>query len=277
MPRTLIVVPTYNERDNVADIARGMLEHASPAVGAYEGPGAGAPQPAAAPAPARPSAAYAPTPLADAAAAEAPALELLFVDDNSPDGTGQELDRMAAADPRIHVLHRAGKLGLGTAYVEGFGWGLAHGFEVIVQMDADGSHDPRYLPQLLGELARGADLVVGSRYVAGGGTANWGLGRRLLSRGGGLYARTVLGVGVRDMTAGFICWKRAALEAIDLGSITSNGYSFQIETKYRALRQGLRIVEHPIVFTDRKVGQSKMSRAIVLEAVAKVWRLRFFS
>jgi dolichol-phosphate mannosyltransferase len=254
LPRTLIVVPTYNERDNVADIARGMLEHG------------GAPLPPAS------TAGLAPAP----AAAVAPQLELLFVDDNSPDGTGEELDRMNAADPRIHVLHRAGKLGLGTAYVEGFRWGLAQGFDVIIQMDADGSHDPRYLPQLLAELARGADLVVGSRYVPGGGTANWGLGRRLLSRGGGFYARRVLGVSVRDMTAGFACWTRAALEAIDLGSISSNGYSFQIEMKYRALRRKLTLVEVPIVFTDRKVGQSKMSRGIVLEAVAKVWRLRFF-
>lgn len=240
MPRTLIVVPTYNERDNVAEMAGGMLAHAAAAAGA----GAGL------------------------------TLELLFVDDNSPDGTGAELDRMAAADPRVHVLHRAGKLGLGTAYVDGFRWGLGRGFEVLVQMDADGSHDPRYLPDLLGELGRGADVVIGSRYVAGGGTENWGLGRRLLSRGGGLYARTILGVGVRDMTAGFACWRRAALEAIDLGTITSNGYSFQIEMKYRALRRGLRLVERPIVFVDRKVGQSKMSRKIFLEAITKVWQLR---
>lgn len=232
MPRTLIVVPTYNERDNVAEIARGMIDHAGVPV------------------------------------------ELLFVDDNSPDGTGAELDRMAAADPRLHVMHRAGKLGLGTAYLEGFAWGLQRGFDVLIQMDADGSHDPRYLPSMLAELDDGADLVIGSRYVAGGGTANWGLGRRLISRGGGLYARTVLGVAVRDMTAGFACWRRAALEAIDLGSITSNGYSFQIEMKYRALRRGLKLVEVPIVFTDRKVGQSKMSRAIFLEAITKVWQLR---
>lgn len=241
MSKTLIVVPTYNERDNVAEMARGMLGAVAPA------------------APATPGAA---------------AVELLFVDDNSPDGTGAELDRLAAAEPRLHVLHRAGKLGLGTAYLDGFRWGLGRGFEVLVQMDADGSHDPRYLPGLLDELARGADVVIGSRYVAGGGTANWGLGRRLLSRGGSLYARTILGVAVRDMTAGFACWRRAALEQIDLGTITSNGYSFQIEMKYRALRAGLRLVEKPIVFVDRKVGQSKMSRAIFLEAITKVWRLR---
>ncbi len=270
MPRTLIVVPTYNERDNVADIARAMLEHAVKAASTVVDTIAAAAK-----------AAYAPPPPAvathAAGSAEPPRLELLFVDDNSPDGTGEELDQMSTADPRIHVLHRAGKLGLGTAYVEGFRWGLAQGFDVIIQMDADGSHDPRYLPLLLAELDKGADVVVGSRYVAGGGTANWGLGRRILSRGGGLYARTVLGVRVRDMTAGFLCWRRAALEAIDLGSITSNGYSFQIETKYRALRRGLRLVEVPIVFVDRRVGQSKMSRAIFLEALTKVWQLRLFS
>lgn len=241
MQRALIVVPTYNERDNVADIAARLLAHAPSSTAPRHGIGS---------------------------------LELLFVDDNSPDGTGAELDRMAAADARIHVLHRAGKLGLGTAYVQGFGWGLERGYEVLVQMDADGSHDPRYLPELFAELARGADVVVGSRYVPGGGTENWGLGRRLLSRGGSLYARTVLGVGVRDMTAGFLCWRRDALLAIDLPSITSNGYSFQIETKYRALRHGLALVEVPIVFVDRRVGQSKMSRAIVAEALGKVWLLR---
>lgn len=241
MQRALIVIPTYNERDNVADIAARLLAHAPSSTAPRHGIGS---------------------------------LELLFVDDNSPDGTGAELDRMAAADARIHVLHRAGKLGLGTAYVQGFGWGLERGYEVLVQMDADGSHDPRYLPELFAELARGADVVVGSRYVPGGGTENWGLGRRLLSRGGSLYARTVLGVGVRDMTAGFLCWRRDALLAIDLPSITSNGYSFQIETKYRALRHGLALVEVPIVFVDRRVGQSKMSRAIVAEALGKVWLLR---
>lgn len=243
------MVPTYNERDNVAEIAARLLEVA-PALAQAGAPGASTPPAASA------------------------AVELLFVDDNSPDGTGAELDRLAAADPRIHVLHRAGKLGLGTAYVEGFSWGLAQGYELLVQMDADGSHDPKYLPQLFAALAEGADVVVGSRYVPGGGTENWGLGRRLLSRGGSLYARTVLGVAVRDMTAGFLGWRRSALLAIDLPSISSNGYSFQIETKHRALRHRLRLVEIPIVFTDRRVGQSKMSRAIVVEALAKVWLLR---
>jgi len=232
MPPSLIVVPTYNERDNVRGIAGRLL-------GAL------------------------------------PGAELLFVDDNSPDGTGALLDELAGADPRIHVMHRAGKLGLGTAYVEGFGWGLARGYAYLFEMDADGSHDPQYLPAMLALAEDGADVVVGSRYVPGGGTANWGLGRRLLSRGGGLYARTILGIEIRDVTAGFICWRRAALEAIDLATIGSNGYSFQIEMKYRALRKGLRVVETPIVFVDRRLGQSKMSRAIFAEALLKVWALRF--
>lgn len=241
MQRALIVVPTYNERDNVAEIAALLLAHAPTAAAPQHGLGS---------------------------------LDLLFVDDNSPDGTGEVLDRMAAEDARISVLHRAGKLGLGTAYVEGFSWALARGYDVIVQMDADGSHDPKYLPALFAELARGADVAVGSRYVPGGGTENWGLGRRTLSRGGSLYARTILGVSVRDMTAGFLCWRKSALAAIDLQSLTSNGYSFQIETKFRALERGLSLVEVPIVFVDRRVGQSKMSRAIVAEALLKVWRLR---
>ena len=232
MPQALIVVPTYNERDNVRGIAERLL-------------------------------------------AALPGTELLFVDDNSPDGTGTVLDELAAAQPRVHVMHRAGKLGLGTAYIEGFGWGLARGFDYLFEMDADGSHDPKYLPQMLALAEDGADVVVGSRYVPGGGTENWGLGRKILSRGGSLYARTVLGVELRDVTAGFIAWRRTALEAIDLSTITSNGYSFQIEMKYRALQKKLRVVETPIVFVDRRVGQSKMSRAIFIEALLKVWGLRF--
>ena len=213
--------------------------------------------------------------IADRLLAALPGTELLFVDDNSPDGTGALLDEIAAVEPRVHVMHRAGKLGLGTAYVEGFGWGLARGYDYLFQMDADGSHDPKYLPQLHALIEDGADVVIGSRYVPGGGTENWGPGRKLISRGGSLYARTILGVELRDVTAGFMCWRRAALEAIDLSTITSNGYSFQIEMKYRAVKKSLRVVETPIVFVDRRVGQSKMSRAIFLEALLKVWVLRF--
>ena len=203
-----------------------------------------------------------------------PDVDLLFVDDNSPDGTGQLLDEFAAKDPRVHVMHRAGKLGLGTAYVEGFQWALARGYEYVFEMDADGSHDPKYLPQMLALAADGADVVVGSRNVPGGGTVNWGIGRKIISRGGSFYARTILGIDVRDVTAGFICWRRRALEALDLATLGSNGYMFQIETKYRAIKQHMKLVETPIVFVDRRVGQSKMSRAIFGEALLKVWGLR---
>ncbi|HJZ87466.1 MAG TPA: polyprenol monophosphomannose synthase [Polyangia bacterium] len=203
-----------------------------------------------------------------------PEAHLLVVDDNSPDGTGQLADQLAAREPRIQVLHRAGKLGLGTAYLEGFRRGLAQGYEFLFEMDCDFSHDPRYLPDLLLAAQSGADLAVGSRYVAGGGTRNWGLGRKLVSRGGSLYARTILGVKVRDLTSGFKCFRRRVLEALPLDSVRTQGYGFQIEMTYRALRAGFRVVEVPIVFVDRRVGQSKMSRAIFLEAMTMVWALR---
>src|SRR5262249_52445104 len=203
-----------------------------------------------------------------------PEAHLLVVDDNSPDGTGQLADQLAAREPRIQVLHRAGKLGLGTAYLEGFRRGLAQGYEFLFEMDCDFSHDPRYLPDLLLAAQSGADLAVGSRYVAGGGTRNWGLGRKLVSRGGSLYARTILGVKVRDLTSGFKCFRRRVLEALPLDSVRTQGYGFQIEMTYRALRAGFRGVEVPIVFVDRRVGQSKMSRAIFLEAMTMVWALR---
>jgi dolichol-phosphate mannosyltransferase len=182
---------------------------------------------------------------------------------------------MAASNPRVHVMHRAGKLGLGTAYIEGFGWGLAREYQYLFEMDADGSHNPKYLPQMLALAEDGADVVVGSRNVPGGGTVNWGIGRKILSKGGSFYARTILGMDVRDVTAGFVCWRRQVLETLDLTGIDSNGYSFQIEMKYRAVRRGFRLVETPIQFEDRRVGQSKMSRAIFVEALFKVWALRF--
>lgn len=232
MATALIIVPTYNEAENVRGIAERLL-------------------------------------------AALPVADVLFVDDNSPDGTGALIDEMVATNPRCHVLHRAGKLGLGTAYVEGFAWGLARDYRFLFEMDADGSHDPKYLPQMLALAEDGADAVVGSRNVPGGGTVNWGVGRNLLSKGGSFYARSILGIDVRDVTAGFICWRREVLEALDLPTIASNGYSFQIELKYRAIKRGFKIVETPIVFVDRRVGQSKMSRAIVAEALLKVWTLRF--
>ncbi len=214
-------------------------------------------------------------PFAEALFAVLPEAHLLVVDDASPDGTGELADAMARDDARIHVHHRAAKLGLGTAYVVGFERALADGFDVAVEMDADLSHDARDLPRLLRAIEDGADLAVGSRNVAGGGVEGWGLGRHLLSKGGSLYAQLVLWVKVRDLTTGFKAYTAKALRAIDPASLRSNGYSFQIETTYRALRSGLRVVEVPIVFVDRRVGQSKMSERIFAEAIVEVWRLRF--
>lgn len=204
----------------------------------------------------------------------APDADLLIVDDASPDGTGPLADEIAAADPHVRVLHRAGKLGLGTAYVEGFAYAMAHGYDVVFEMDADLSHDPAYIPRFLEAIAGGADVALGSRNVPGGSVEGWGLGRHILSKGGSLYARTILGVGVRDLTTGFKAYTRRALELIEPATLRSNGYSFQIETTYRALRKGLRVVEVPIVFVDRRVGRSKMSRRIFAEAIVEVCRLR---
>jgi dolichol-phosphate mannosyltransferase len=204
-----------------------------------------------------------------------PDASILVVDDNSPDGTGALADEIAGKDPRVHVMHRAGKLGLGSAYIEGFGWGLARDFDLFFEMDTDLSHDPRYLPDFLEAFERGADFVIGSRNVPGGGVEGWGLGRHVVSKGGSLYSRTILGLGVHDLTSGYKAFRRHVLETVDLAAIRSNGYSFQIELTYRALRKGFRVAEVPIVFVDRRAGQSKMSRAIFLEAVALVWKLRF--
>ncbi|MFL5273480.1 MAG: polyprenol monophosphomannose synthase [Anaeromyxobacteraceae bacterium] len=200
-------------------------------------------------------------------------VDILVIDDNSPDGTGQIADAIAAREPRVHVLHRAGKEGLGKAYLAGFAWALARGYALVLEMDADFSHNPAYLPRMLAKAAE-ADVVLGSRNVKGGGTVNWGLGRKVLSRGGSLYARTILGLGVRDLTGGFKCFRREVLEAIDLATVECSGYAFQIELTYRAARKGFRIAEIPIVFEDRRVGHSKMSQRIVLEAIRKVWTIR---
>jgi len=212
-------------------------------------------------------------PMVEAVRAAVPAVEILVIDDNSPDGTGALADELAAADRQVHVLHRAGKEGLGKAYLAGFAWALARGYGLIMEMDCDFSHDPKYLPAMLAAAGQ-ADLVLGSRYVAGGGTVNWGLGRKLISRGGSLYARTILGLSVRDLTGGFKCFRREVLEAIDLQSVECTGYAFQIELTYRASRKGFAVREIPIVFADRRVGHSKMSRRIVLEAIRKVWSIR---
>ncbi len=231
MSRTLIIIPTYNERDNLTSL-HSQIHDALPAA------------------------------------------DILIVDDNSPDGTGQLADSLAAKYPYLQVLHRAGKLGLGTAYIAGFRQAIKNGYDYVFEMDADFSHDPCYLPSLLGAAVEGADVVIGSRRVPGGGTENWGLGRQLISSGGSLYARTILGLPVQDLTSGFKCFRRSVLEAIDLESVRSNGYSFQIEMTYRAIRGGFRVVEVPIVFVDRRAGQSKMSRSIFLEAMGMVWRMR---
>ena len=229
--RALVIVPTYNERENIAEITRQILD-------------------------------------------QGPMFDILIVDDGSPDGTGELADELAASEPRITVLHRRDKRGLGTAYLAGFEVALERGFDFAFEMDADFSHDPKYLVPMLQRAQRGADMVVGSRYIVGGGTVNWGIGRQLVSRFGGLYARTILGLPIRDLTSGFICYQRRALESVDLDAVASNGYSFQIEMKYRVSQAGLRIEEMPIVFEDRRVGQSKMSSSIAAEALWMVWKLR---
>ncbi len=203
-----------------------------------------------------------------------PRFRVLVVDDNSPDGTADIVRELAAREPRIGLLRRSGKLGLGTAYIAGFRRALAEGAEYIFEMDADFSHDPAYLPALLTAAEQRYDLALGSRYIPGGATTDWGALRRFISQGGNTYARVILGLPVADATGGFRCYRRAALEAVNLDTIRSNGYSFQIEMVYRVLRAGKRVGEIPIVFPDRRVGQSKMSRRIVIEALIEVWRMR---
>ena len=201
-------------------------------------------------------------------------VNVLVVDDNSPDGTGEIADRLAAELDFVSVLHRERKEGLGPAYLAGFRRALADGAEFILEMDCDFSHNPADVPRLIDACRQGADLALGSRYIPGGGTENWGLGRRIVSWGGSFYARTLLGVRIRDLTGGFKCYRRRVLETIDLDAIHSKGYAFQIEGTYRTLRKGFRVVEVPIRFVDRTEGTSKMSRAIFLEAVTKVPALR---
>ena len=201
-------------------------------------------------------------------------VRVLVIDDNSPDGTGEIADRLAAELDFVSVLHRERKEGLGPAYLAGFRRALADGAELVLELDCDFSHDPRDVPRLIAACEAGADLALGSRYVEGGGTENWGLGRRIVSWGGSFYARLLLGVRVRDLTGGFKCYRRQVLETIDLDAIHSKGYAFQIEGTYRTLRKGFKVVEVPILFVDRTAGHSKMSRAIVLEAVGRVPALR---
>jgi dolichol-phosphate mannosyltransferase len=231
MHRAVVVIPTYDEKENVRSIARAVFE-------------------------------------------QLPETDLLFVDDNSPDGTGQILDEMASADGRVHVMHRPGKSGLGRAYINGFKWALNRDYTFIFEMDADFSHDPRELPNFL-KAAENADLVLGSRYVGGIRILNWPLSRLLLSKGAAIYVNAITGLPVTDPTGGFKCYRRTVLEAIDLDKVVSNGYSFQIEMTHTAWVGGFRIVEIPIVFEDRRSGYSKMNKAIAKEAFWMVWRLAF--
>ena len=224
-----VVIPTYDEKDNVRPMAKAVLEQ-------------------------------------DAA------LELLFVDDNSPDGTGQVIDAMCRENPRIHVLHRTKKEGLGRAYVAGFQEAMRLGAEKVVQMDCDFSHDPKDLPRM---IAEDADLVIGSRYVKGGATPGWPFKRRLISRLGGIFIRTVTGMPLRDPTGGFKCWKRRTLEGLDLPTVESAGYSFQLEMNHRTWKRGFAIREIPIVFTDRVAGYSKITPGIAVESIKIALRLRF--
>ncbi|MEV5410769.1 polyprenol monophosphomannose synthase [Thermopolyspora sp. NPDC052614] len=199
-----------------------------------------------------------------------PEADILIADDNSPDGTGEAADAIAAEDPQVHVLHRPGKQGLGAAYIAGFRWGLSHGYDVLVQIDADGSHQPEELPRLLEALSQGADLAIGSRYVVGGEVVNWPWSREFLSRGGNIYTRIMLGLPIRDATAGFRAYRAATLEKIGLDDVQSQGYCFQVDLTLRTIRNGLRVREVPITFVERTVGASKMNRAIMAEAL---WRI----
>jgi dolichol-phosphate mannosyltransferase len=228
----LVVIPTYNERDNIGTIVKRL--HAA-----------------------------------------LPEVHALVVDDGSPDGTGQVADEMAAADERVHVLHRTEKAGLGAAYVAGFGWGLERGYEFMVEMDADGSHAPEDLPRML-DAAANADLVIGSRYVTGGSVVNWPKSREVFSRGANLYSRIALGAPIKDITAGFRVYRAEVLRKLKLHNVASSGYCFQIDLSWRTHELGFRIVEVPITFTDRIIGESKMSGNVVREALIRVtkWGLR---
>jgi dolichol-phosphate mannosyltransferase len=208
--------------------------------------------------------------------AQDPRLDVLIVDDNSPDGTGELADQMAAADGRVHVLHRPGKGGLGKAYLAGFRWALERDYELVFEMDADFSHDPKFLADFL-RAAEEADLVIGSRYKTGVNVINWPISRLLLSLGANQYARWITGMDIMDSTGGFKCFHRRVLETIDFDRVRSNGYSFQIEMSFRAWKKGFRLMEIPIVFTDRVEGQSKMNKRIMREAIWMVWWLRLKS
>ncbi|MGE0632839.1 MAG: polyprenol monophosphomannose synthase [Pseudobdellovibrionaceae bacterium] len=231
--KKLIVIPTYNEKENIQSIVPAVFDQNL-------------------------------------------GVDILVVDDNSPDGTGNLVKEMAQKYPNLHLLSRKGKEGLGKAYLAGFDWALKSGYDIVVEMDADFSHRPRDLTPLL-EALKTYDFAVGSRYVPGGTTVGWGLLRKIISKGGGFYSRLILGYPLRDWTGGFNAWKREALLGMSLGDVKSEGYSFQIELKYRAQKRGFKGTEVPIVFEDRRVGHSKMSSRIVLEAIYRVWSIRSVS
>ena len=229
--KTIIIIPTYNEFDNLRPLLQKVFFYA-------------------------------------------PNTDVLIVDDNSPDGTGKLADEIHEEDARVHVIHREGKAGLGKAYIAGFKYATEHGYDAAFEMDADFSHDPRYLPDFL-KAIEGADLVIGSRYIPGGDTPDWSPVRRFISGGGNIFARFMLGIPVQDCTAGYRCYRREVLESIDLDTVQSQGYAFQIEMAYRVMQKGFKIVETPIIFMDRRVGKSKMSRQIVIEGFTYVLRTRF--
>jgi dolichol-phosphate mannosyltransferase len=229
--KTLIIIPTYNEVENLPLLLEEIFSYA---------------------------------PIAD----------VLIVDDNSPDGTGELAEEIRKQNPQVYVLHRPGKLGLGTAYIAGFKYAIQHGYDAVFEMDADFSHDPRYLPDFL-KAIEDADLVIGSRYIPGGSTPNWSMIRRLISGSGNTFARFLLGIPVHDCTGGFRCYRSQVLQSINLDAVQSRGYAFQVELAYRVLQQGFKIVETPIRFMDRRLGASKMSRKIVIEAFTYVVRTRF--
>ena len=227
----VVVVPTYNERENIEELIEKTLS-------------------------------------------TSPDIDILIVDDNSPDGTGEIAEKIAKENPRVKVLHRPGKMGLGSAYVEGFKWALKRGYDFIMEMDADFSHNPEDIPRFI-EKIKEYDLVIGSRYTDGVSVVNWPISRLLLSYFANIYARTVTGVPIMDLTGGFKCFRREVLESINLDTIMSDGYAFQIEMNYRAYKKGFRITEIPIIFIERRAGSSKMSKKIVWEAFWLVWKLRF--
>lgn len=229
--KTLIIVPTYNEAENLPSLLEGIFTYA-------------------------------------------PETDVLVVDDNSPDGTGDLVEEIRRHNAHVHLMRRPGKLGLGTAYIAGFKFAIARHYDAAFEMDADFSHDPRHLSEFLQAIEQ-ADLIIGSRYVPGGSTPNWSFIRRLISGSGNIFARFMLNMPVHDCTGGYRCYRRAVLEAIDLDSVQSRGYAFQVEMTYRVLQQGFKVVEIPVTFMDRRLGQSKMSKKIIVEAFTYVLRTRF--